>query len=179
MSIAPLSPTPAATPAAKKLRLKKQVVLFVFSCGAIITFFLLPRNKAWLQTRPLTYLNEFFQQKDALAIEHRKRQRWGAAYTVSKQIAGLMARERTKDSLLVVLPPKGYFKDRQIDYPVPEPAVFYYYTGLKTVWPNSAEAMKANRIIRAANGDLFIDTVKDKQRLADTLEAFKKYKISL
>jgi hypothetical protein len=127
----------------------------------------------------MTYLEEALQQKDNLDTEHRKRQRWGNAYTVSKQIASLLGPEKSNANLLVLVPPQDYFKERKIDYPVPEPAVFYYYTGVKTVWANSKEAINAKRVVRAVNGRLFIDVVTDNYRLADSLQVFRKYKITL
>jgi hypothetical protein len=62
---------------------------------------------------------------------------------------------------------------------VPEPAVFYYYTGLRTIWANSPEASKANWYITAQNGGLVFDSVINQQALRDTIASFNKYKISL
>jgi hypothetical protein len=159
--------------------LKKQALLFLLSCLLMGLFFLLPRNNVWLKTRPLTYLKEFVQQKNNLDWEYRKRTRWGNAYTLSKQIAGLLGPERERANLLVLIPPRDYFKDRNIDYPVPEPAVFYYYTGIKTIWANSKEASKANRVVRAVNGRLLVDVVTNDYALADSLRTFRKYKTIL
>lgn len=168
----------AAAPGGKS-SLKRQAFLFLLSCAVLTFFFLLPRNNRWLQNKPLAYLTGFFRQATLPDTEHRKRERWGASYIHSQQIARLLTQEQDRDSLLVLMPPADYFKDRKIDYPVPEPAVFYYYTGVKTIWANSPQALRANRMVRAANGAFFIDTVLDKNRLADSLLVFRKYKISL
>ena len=159
--------------------LKTQVLLFLLSFLLMVIFFMLPRNNIWLRDRPLTYLKEALQQKDNLDTEYRKQQRWGNAYTVSKQIAGLLGPEKNNTDMLLLMPPRDYFTERKIDYPVPEPAVFYYYTGVKTVWANSKEAINAKRVVRAVNGRLFIDVVTDNYRLADSLQVFRKYNITL
>ena len=59
-----------------------------------------------------------------------------------------------------------------IAYHVPEPAIFYYYTGLKTTWANSKQASKANWYVRAVNGKLVMDSVKNNQDLSDSIKAF-------
>jgi hypothetical protein len=159
--------------------LPKQLFLFLVSCTLLLLFFLLPRNNTWLSARPLKYAKEFVHQKDHLATEYRKQMRWGNDYRFSKQIAGFFERQNHKEKALVLLPPKGYFKNRKVAYNVPEPAVFYYYTGLKTVWINSSNAGEANWLVRAHNGAIIIDAVTDKRILADSIRAFKKYKLSL
>jgi hypothetical protein len=118
-------------------------------------------------------------QKDHPDIERRKVKRWGSDYTISKQISGFFSKTYNRDSVLVLIPPSAYFKERNINYHVPEPAVFYYYTGLKTTWINSTEARKASWIVAANNGTLKLVPVSDKKVLLDSINAFKKYPVRL
>ena len=159
--------------------MKKQLLLTLVSVLILAAFFLLPQNTNWFNTKILAYWSSFQRQKKNLDPEHRKRQRWETDYTYSKQIADYFKQNKIKDSVLVLLPPTNYFKECGINYHVPEPAVFYYYTGLKTVWPDSKEAIKANWYIRANNGKLVIERVEDKKQLQDSILAFKKFGVGL
>jgi hypothetical protein len=113
-----------------------------------------------------------------LNIEHRKIERWKRDYVVSKQIADSFAVAHISNAI-VLIPPSAYFKERKTNYHVPEPAVFYYYTGLKTIWINSSHAMNANWMVTANNGVLKMIPVTDKNVLKDSLAAFKKFPLSL
>ncbi len=159
--------------------LLQQALLLLVSCLLIAGFFQLPGNKAWFNDRVVAYWTDFTKQKNNLDPEQRKRERWGNDYLFSKQIAQSFARKKSGEKALVLLPPTDYFKERNIDYNVPEPAVFYYYTGLKTVWINSKDALRAGWMVRAVEGSLLIDSVRSRKDLADSIRAFTKYKLPL
>lgn len=159
--------------------MKKNVLLSFLSVLALFLFFLLPRNKEWFNERIIGNWNSFRNQRHSLDIEQRKIKRWGSSYTLSKQIANYIATKHDLGNALVLLPPSSYFKERKVDYNVPEPAVFYYYTGLKTTWVNSDSALKANWMVVADSGNLKLIPVIDKKTLLDNLLIFKKYPLSL
>lgn len=77
------------------------------------------------------------------------------------------------------MPPSAYFRKKNVNYHVPEPAIFYYYTGLKTTWINSSSALEANWLVAVDNGSLKLVPVKDRKVLLDSIKAFKKYPVSL
>ncbi|WP_315821984.1 hypothetical protein [Paraflavitalea speifideaquila] len=81
--------------------------------------------------------------------------------------------------MLVLMPPSNYFHKMGIKYHVPEPAVFYYYTGLKTIWANSKEAVQANWFVRVYQGEIIVDSVTDKKKLQDTIGVFQKMGVTL
>ena len=78
-----------------------------------------------------------------------------------------------------MVPPSAYFKERGVDYDVPEPAVFYYYTGLRTTWINSPIAMEADWMVIADKGRYQVVPVTDKTVLSDSINNLKKYPLSL
>ncbi|HWJ90073.1 MAG TPA: hypothetical protein VNR87_03130 [Flavisolibacter sp.] len=78
----------------------------------------------------------------------------------------------------MLLPPSAYFKNKGLNYHVPEPAVFYYYTGVKTVWVNSVDAAKADWVV-SFNGIIRIDSVQNKRMIQDTIASYKKYPVAL
>jgi len=107
------------------------------------------------------------------------KKRFGNNYAFSKQIAGMFERRGTKDHVLVLMPPSNYFTKSGVQYHVPEPAVFYYYTGLKTIWANSNDAIKANWYVHARGNLLVVDSVIDQNAFRDTIASFKKLRPSL
>jgi len=158
--------------------MKKNITLTFLSMELLLVFFLLPKNREWFNGRVITYWNDFRIQKNKLDIEYRKTKRWESSYTISKQITDSFAKNDLKN-VIVLLPPSAYFKERKIDYHVPEPAIFYYYTGLRTVWINSNEAKNANWIVTAHNGQLEMIPMNDQKVLLDSINIFKKYPVGL
>lgn len=157
----------------------RQIILFITSLLLITGFFLLPQNKKWLNEKLLAYWNDFRQQKNDLDIEKRKIKRYGTSYTFSKRIAAFFEKNGTKEKVLLLLPSQQYFQRHGIRYEVPEPAVFYYFTGLKTTWANSSKASEANWIIRVENRNLIIDSVADKTVLLDSIASYRKFRYPL
>jgi hypothetical protein len=153
----------------------KKALLTGIGILAIVLFFLVPRNRAWFNDRIVGYWNDFINQRSHLDLEYRKAERWGSSYTLSKQIADFISRKGNGRDAIVVVPPSTYFKERNVHYHVPEPAVFYYYTGVKTQWIYSNNVVKANWIVGAKNGKLKITEVKDENTLTDSLAVFKRY----
>jgi hypothetical protein len=127
----------------------------------------------------MPYWDDFKEQKLNLDLEERKLARFQTDYLFAKNVTGFFEKRGVAGKVLVLMPPTEYFKANNLEIHVPEPAVFYYFTGLKTIWANSPEASKANWFISAKNGGLVFDSVANKQVLLDTIAAFNKYKISL
>jgi hypothetical protein len=157
---------------------KKPFILTVAGIALIIAFFLLPRNRQWAEM-VYSYWTDYQWQRDNTDLEMRMRKRFGNNYTYSKHIADLLEKKGVKDEALVLMPPSNYFKKLGVPYHVPEPAVFYYYTGLKTIWANSNDAIKANWYVRVSGKQLLIDSVTNQNAFRDTIEAFKKLRPSL
>jgi hypothetical protein len=159
--------------------MRKKTIILTFTAVALITaFFLLPRNLQWART-VYSYWTDYQWQRDETELETRMIKRFGNNYAFSKQIADLFESRGTKNTVLVLMPPSNYFTKMGVAYHVPEPAVFYYYTGLKTVWANSNEAVKANWYVHASGNRLIVDSVLDQRAFRDTIEAFKKLRPSL
>jgi hypothetical protein len=180
----PVNPQPAAIPPIKQVPPAttngfKGFILLVTSIIALLIFFGLEPNKLWFTQRVMSYWDDFKEQKLNLDLEERKLARYQTDYLFAKNVTGFFEKRGIADKTLVLLPTTDYFKANGLEIHVPEPAVFYYFTGLKTIWANSPEASKANWYISASNGGLRFDSVINKQALLDTIAAFNKYKISL
>jgi len=159
--------------------LKKELILVMGGALALAIFYFLPANRIWMNGQPGHYWTEFKQQRNRLAPETRKSERYGTAYTRSREITDFFDRKGIKQQVLVLVPGERYFKARHFIYETPEPSVFYYYTGLKTVRPADAGAADANWYVHLQNGRLAIDSVVDKKALADSIQSFKKTDASL
>jgi hypothetical protein len=157
----------------------KTFVLLVASIISLLIFFALEPNKMWLDQRIMPYWQDYQEQKLNLDLEERKLARYQTDYIFAKNITGFFEKRGTVANTLVLLPPTDYFKEHGLQIHVPEPAVFYYYTGLKTIWANSPEANKATWYITARDGGLQFDSVTNQQALRDTIASFNKYKTSL
>lgn len=157
---------------------KKQFILTLAAIALLFIFFVLPQNKQWAG-RVYSYFKDYQRQRDTLDIEDRMRKRFGNNYVFSKQIADMFEKRGTKEQVLVLMPPSSYFTRMGVQYHVPEPAVFYYYTGLKTIWANSNDAIKANWYVHANGNLLMVYSVTDVKAFSDTIAAFKKLGPSL
>ena len=111
--------------------------------------------------------------------EARKAARYGNAYILSKSIALTLEKAGKNKTALVLLPPASYFKAKGLDYHVPEPAVFYYYTGLRTVRPDTRDTANINYVVSVENKDIAIRKVRDKKQLSSILAEYRKYTITL
>ena len=160
------------------MKLKKQLLLFTWSLLVVAGFFALPQNREWLMKKPGAYWGDFLRQKSKPSLEYRREKRWEGSYTYSKAIADSF-RTKTGSGAELLVPPTTYFKHYGIDYHVPEPAVFYYYTGVKTVWANSAKAADARWYLRVQGGRMVIDSITDRAALKDTIAAFQKFGVAL
>jgi hypothetical protein len=157
----------------------KRLILFTAGIVCLVLFFILPPNREWLTTRITGSIADFTKERHNLNEEHRMAYRFNDEYTCSKQIEYLLRQKHAVANALVLLPPTSYFKQHNISYHVPEPVVFYYFTGIKTVWANCSNAANANWFAWADGGKIKIDTVINKKALIDTITALKKFDISL
>ncbi|HEY8895873.1 MAG TPA: hypothetical protein VIM79_13700 [Niastella sp.] len=183
-STQPVKPSPAATkpkqqaPAATTNGFKA-FILLVAAVISMLIFFGIEPNKLWFTQRIMSYWEEFKEQKLNLDLEERKLARYQTDYLFAKNVTGFFEKRGNANKVLLLLPPSDYFAANGLQIHVPEPAVFYYMTGLKTIWANSPEAGKANWVLTAKNGGLTFDSVINKQTLQDTIAAFKKFNITL
>lgn len=113
-----------------------------------------------------------------MSKEARLSKRFGTEYTYTKEIAENM-RKNGQQNALLLMPPTSYFTRAGLKYHVPEPAVFYYFTGIKTVWAESKEAINAELFIHVRDGQLLIARGNNKTALQDSITLFKKLGYSL
>jgi hypothetical protein len=157
---------------------KKRGGLLLLVTGLLSIAVVIAVNWPWFN-KITGYWKDFKAQLAEPDPEVRKATRYGSAYTVSKTIATALERAGTKEQALVLVPPTSYFKANGIDYHVPEPAVFYYFTALKTVRPDTKDTAHINYVVSVENSDIAVKKVRDKQQLSNILAEYRKYKITL
>jgi hypothetical protein len=155
--------------------LRKKQLLSIIAIALLLGFFLLPANREWAQ-RVIGYYKDFPSERKHLSREYRMNYRFGNSYKVSKQIADHVAANDHSGQALVLIPPPAYFEKHRIDYEAPEPAVFYYYTGCKTIAPSSVDAINANWYVHTDGQNVLVDSVTDRKSLQDMITAFNKWK---
>jgi hypothetical protein len=156
--------------------LKKQLILLAVAVLLFVGFFFLPRNREWAQ-KITSYYHDFPSEKKRLARETRMRDRFGSSYILSKSIADQLRKKGADSSALVLVPPPYYFAKRGVYYPMPEPAVFYYFTNIKTTWCHFTNAPEANWYVKLDSGKVVVDRVVDTKSLRDTIASFLKWKL--
>lgn len=132
----------------------------------------------WFKARPVQYWSDFFKEKDEsmdpVAI---MKSRYGISYVISISVKEAIEKKRVANPV-ILFEPNGYYRDSLHLYPkvrAPEPAVFYYYTGLEGVWVNSPDAEKANFLVRVSKKGVTLDAIRNKEELQKILAFYRKY----
>jgi hypothetical protein len=115
----------------------KQLLLALFSTMVIVIFLGVPFHRNWFASKVIAPLKILQEQLVYMEPVERLAGRLGNSYMISLAVADNIRKRNEEKTAIILLPPKAYIKEQQADYPVPEPAVFYYYTGLKSKWINS------------------------------------------
>ena len=133
----------------------------------------------WFREKPRAYWFEFLKQKDDTAGEVSiKKARYGISYTISMKVKEVVEKRKMPHAI-ILFEPNSYYRDSLHIYDAiraPEPAVFYYYTGLTGVWTNSPDVEKANFIVRISRTKgVTLDDIRSPEQLQQILARFKKY----
>jgi hypothetical protein len=118
-------------------------------------------------------------RKNQFDLETRKTECWGESYIFSKKILNYFRQyQRDKKNALILMPPDKYLIDKNVTFSIPEPAKFYYFTGLKSVRASSPLAEKANYVLVFEEEQFFMVPAENKDTLNNYLTAFRKYEIT-
>lgn len=142
----------------------------------LIGYFSLPANKVWLSNRIFVYLYDFTRQIKNMDLDYRKEIRFGAPYASAKIIEKSVRNKKIKNigTLYLLIPSTSYFSQNGITFNLPDPVSFYYFTGIKVIYPQNPDALKANHFIRIANKTLVIESFRSNYEKLDSINAFKK-----
>jgi hypothetical protein len=134
--------------------------------------------KDWFQAKPVQYWTDFLKEKDdTLDNVGIMKARYGITYVISLKVKEVLESKHVVHPV-VLFEPNSYYRDSLHIYPnvhAPEPALFYYYTGLEGVWTNSPDANKANCLVRVSPKGVALDLIKTPQQLQQILAFYKKF----
>ena len=134
--------------------------------------------KDWFQAKPATYWSDFLKEKDdTLDQAGIMKQRYGVIYTICLKVKETVEKKKIAHPV-ILFEPNSYYKDSLHIYTTiraPEPALFYYYTGLEGVWTNSPNVSKANFLLRISKKGVNLDEIHTPQQLQQILAFYKKY----
>ena len=161
------------------MQFRRLILLVVVIIGVLI-FFKTEYYSNWLETHVKAPPIE--DQLDHTSIEQRMEYRFNNLYRLCQYMKKTLDTTKFKNGeVVILLPPNDYIHSVGSDaFHLPEPAEFYYHTGLKTVWTTSPDVEKANWWInvQAKNNVSFVP-IRSKEELHAILETYKKFKPAL
>jgi len=139
-------------------------------------FFSVDLYKKWFRERVYGPIENISEQLTYMDPQERRVARLQNSYFISYNIAEYLRTNKKDSNALILLPPVEYMQENNVQYMVPEPAVFYLYTGLKSVTANNKGAEKANfAIVFLQGSNLQVMELNDQNR-TQILQLFRKYK---
>jgi hypothetical protein len=134
--------------------------------------------REWFQAKPAQYWTDFLKEKDdTLDAVGIMKSRYGISYVISTRVKEVVEKKNIANPV-ILFEPNSYYRDSLHIYPnvrAPEPAVFYYYTGLVGVWTNSPDVSKANFLVRVTKKGVSLDAIRTPQQLQQILTNYKKF----
>jgi hypothetical protein len=151
-------------------------LLFAVLSVVIIVFFLnFGYYKQWFDTRVVRGVSDFSEQLSYMDPQERRIIRLGTSYIISSNIAKSIQDRHMDTNALILMPPLEYMRKMKFNFTPPEPAVFYYYTGMHSIEATRKDAEKANFAIVFLNNDLQLVQLNDSNR-TKVLSEFRQYK---
>jgi hypothetical protein len=158
--------------------LQKRIILFFISTATVVLLYNVPFYKEWMYRRVLVpdENGDIFYQAQHLGIEERKQFRYGGSYAFFQSLA-VQFSSNNITNVTIFLPPNDYIALMKIpDLLIPEPAVFYYFTGLNAVNKNSPNVRTANWALAVQDtGHIFMNRIKGPQDIDVLLRLYKNY----
>jgi hypothetical protein len=153
--------------------------IFILTVISLLLIFLVLNAgyyKVWFADKPMQYWTEFLKEKDDTSnLETIRTGRYGISYTICMKVKEFV-NKRKLNNPVILFEPNSYYRDSlHIQIRVPEPAVFYYYTGLKGVWINSGEVNKARFLVHISKKGVVMDEIKSPAQLSQILNNYRKF----
>jgi hypothetical protein len=134
--------------------------------------------REWFQAKPAQYWTDFLKEKDdTLDAVGIMKSRYGISYVISTRVKEVVEKKNIVNPV-ILFEPNSYYRDSLHIYPnvrAPEPAVFYYYTGLVGVWTNSPNVSNANFLVRVTKKGVSLDAIRTPLQLQQILANYKKF----
>jgi hypothetical protein len=154
----------------------KKINLTLLSILSIVLIYSVPFYNNWFHEKIFTENNDMMDQMDHLSYEERMLFRFGASYNVYKAVVKMVT-SSSGPPPIILIPTNNYVRAMKVggDFLMAEPAVFYYFTGIKGVLATSPDADKANWVLLVEGQQMAIRTIKDKNDFNALVATYKKY----
>ncbi len=154
----------------------RKIVLLAIAILSICFVFATDAYHEWMFVKILGPGFNILDQVGNTETEHRMTARFGISYPIYRNIRSTISRMEPNNAT-VLLPPKGYLKDRKlaVAFEIVEPAVFYYFTGLNGVDVNSPDLSRAGWAIDVINREVGVRKLARKEERDSLIAIFKKY----
>jgi hypothetical protein len=160
----------------------KGFLLTVVSFILVVTALNAGYYGVWFRAKPVQYWSDFLVEKDdTLDATGIMKDRYGVSYVISLKVKEALEKKNVLHPV-ILFEPNSYYRDSLHIYPnvpSPEPAVFYYYTGLEGVWTNSPDVGKANFLVKVSKRGVTLEAIRTPQQLQQILANYKKFIPSL
>lgn len=142
-----------------------KINLTLISILVIVLYFNIPFYNNWLNTNLLSPSFDIFALSKQTEVEQRKINRYGYSYAIYSEM-GRIFKEAKMDSPVLLLPPDAFLKEQGVrDFATVEPAIYYYFTGMREHGP-IARVEKANAIIIPdGHGKVMLKRISGKDEL--------------
>ncbi len=153
----------------------KKLVLLGISVVSILLYFAIPFYNDWLKVRILNpHLSIFFQAQN-MDINTRKEMRYGNPYLIAMQASKILEKANVQDPV-ILLPPSGFLKTRNIyDFDI-DPPVFYYFTGIRSVFATSPGVEEATSALIPNNlNKIVLKKIYNRQELDKLITIYKPF----
>ncbi len=156
----------------------KRNILFIISIIVVFLLYNEPFYNYWFYNRILVPDDhgDIFYQVQHLDKEERREFRFGDSYIFYRDLLNQF-KEHNVQNITLLLPPNEYVHKMNFDaLIIPEPAVFYYFTGVNAVTKSSPDVRSANWALVAANGKVWMNRLRTRPQLDSLLALYKPYK---
>lgn len=132
----------------------------------------------WFNSRPVQYWRDFLHEvNDTLDPEGVMKSRYGIPYVISMRVKAAVE-QRHFPHPVILFEPNSLYRDSLHIYPrlkAPEPAVFYYYTGLEGVWINSPDTARVNLLVRVTGKGVSLEVIRTEEQRRRVLAYYRKF----
>jgi hypothetical protein len=154
----------------------KKIILTLASVVIILVFFSIPLNNTWFNEK---IFNDNFSVQDQMQntdVQYRMEYRFGSSYAGYMSVKRMLDANKATDVLLL-MPPVPYIHQEKVEggFESAEPAVFYYFTGIKSVCAISPNVHSANWVFVVENHKMWLRKVTNQQYLDNLVQLYKKY----
>jgi len=154
----------------------KRLLLTIISTSVLLLLLAFSNYRNWFLDKPLDYWYGFCTEvRHPASLEEVRRIRYGLPYTLSKKIQEAVKAGHLHDPVFLFEPNSFYHDSLHIDLHMPEPAVFYYFTGLQGVWMNSPTVQKANYLVMIRKGEMKIEHIRTPRQLQEILTRYRSF----